>query len=72
MGWGAIALGGLKVIELPLNPHAMLVRPFVKHLAAHLATELAAAAPGGNGRNGVSHFSSENSTVPEPAESFRR
>ena len=40
MGWGKIARDGLDIVELPLNPHAMLVEPFVQHLAAALANKL--------------------------------
>ena len=36
MGWGKLALGGIEIVELPVNPHAMLVEPFVKHLAPEL------------------------------------
>ena len=25
MGWGDLALGGLEIVELPMNPHAMLL-----------------------------------------------
>jgi thioesterase domain-containing protein len=42
MGWGDLALGGLDVVELSMNPHAMLVEPFVKALAAELRTRLEA------------------------------
>jgi thioesterase domain-containing protein len=44
MGWGDIVTGELEVIKLPVNPHAMLVEPFVKHLAAHLQQKLDAVA----------------------------
>jgi thioesterase domain-containing protein len=40
MGWGDLALGGLDMVELPMNPHAMLVEPFVKTLAAELTGRL--------------------------------
>ena len=33
MGWGNLVKGDLDIVELPVNPHAMLVEPFVKHLA---------------------------------------
>ena len=32
MGWGDLVNGGLDVVVLPVNPHAMLVEPFVRHL----------------------------------------
>jgi amino acid adenylation domain-containing protein len=44
MGWGDVVTGELEVIKLPVNPHAMLVEPFVKHLAAHLQQKLDAVA----------------------------
>jgi len=40
MGWGNMVMGELKVIELPVNPHAMLVEPFVQALAARLREEM--------------------------------
>ncbi len=36
MGWGDMALGGLDIIEMPINPHAMLLEPYVKTLAQEL------------------------------------
>ena len=40
MGWGKLVMGDLDVVELPVNPHAMLVEPFVKHLAEALRLRL--------------------------------
>jgi thioesterase domain-containing protein/acyl carrier protein len=40
MGWGEIALDGVDIVELPMNPHAMLVEPFVQQLASALAAAL--------------------------------
>jgi amino acid adenylation domain-containing protein len=40
LGWGELAQGGLDVVELPMNPHAMLVEPFVRHLAQELARRI--------------------------------
>ena len=40
MGWSELALGGVKNIELDLNPHAMLTEPFVAQLADTLSQEL--------------------------------
>ena len=40
MGWGKLVMGNLDVVELPVNPHAMLVEPFVKHLAEALRKRL--------------------------------
>ncbi len=36
MGWGNLALGGLDIVEMPINPHAMLLEPHVKTLAQEL------------------------------------
>ena len=36
MGWGNLALGGLKIVEFPFNPHAMMVEPYVQQLAEEL------------------------------------
>jgi hypothetical protein len=46
MGWGDLALGGLDIVDLPVNPHAMLVEPYVRQLAAALKPRLGAL-PGG-------------------------
>jgi thioesterase domain-containing protein len=40
MGWEGLALGGLDIVELPVNPHAMLVEPYVRQLAAELKARL--------------------------------
>ena len=40
MGWGDLALGGLDVVELPVNPHAMLMEPFVLELATQLKARI--------------------------------
>jgi thioesterase domain-containing protein/acyl carrier protein len=40
MGWGELALGGLDIVELPINPHAMLVEPYVRELAETLKLRL--------------------------------
>jgi thioesterase domain-containing protein len=45
-GWGDVALGGLREIELPVNPHAMLVEPYVEKLANQLRPLLDAVADG--------------------------
>jgi len=50
MGWDGIALGGIEIVPLPMNPHAMLVEPTVKHLAAALAAKIERAS-GDNGTN---------------------
>jgi amino acid adenylation domain-containing protein len=40
MGWGDLALGGLDLVELPVNPHAMLVEPYVRLLSEELKSRL--------------------------------
>ena len=40
MGWGDLALGGLDIVELPVNPHAMLVEPYVTMLASEIKKRL--------------------------------
>jgi thioesterase domain-containing protein/acyl carrier protein len=36
LGWGDLAIGGLDIVELPVNPHAMLVEPYVEVLSQEL------------------------------------
>jgi len=36
MGWGDLALGGLDIVEVAVNPHSMLLEPYVQVLAAQL------------------------------------
>ncbi len=36
MGWGDLALGGLDIVEVAVNPHSMLLEPYVKVLAEQL------------------------------------
>lgn len=40
MGWGDLALHGLDIVEMPINPHAMLVEPYVELLAGELKARL--------------------------------
>jgi len=40
LGWGELVSGGLEVVELPVNPHAMLLDPHTKILASELKTRL--------------------------------
>jgi len=40
MGWGDLVRGDLDVIELPVNPHAMLLEPAVHELALELKLRL--------------------------------
>lgn len=41
MGWGDLVQGGLDIVELPVNPHAMLVEPYVAVLAEQLKKRVA-------------------------------
>ena len=36
MGWGDLVTGRLEIVELPVNPHAMLAEPYVQSLADRL------------------------------------
>jgi amino acid adenylation domain-containing protein len=36
MGWGDLVLGGLEFVEVAVNPHSMLLEPYVPVLAAQL------------------------------------
>ena len=40
MGWGDLARGGIDPVELPVNPHAMLVEPYVQTLANELKARI--------------------------------
>ena len=40
MGWGDLVTGELDIVELPVNPHAMLVEPYVKILASQLKEKM--------------------------------
>ncbi len=42
MGWGGLVCSGLEVVELPVNPHAMLIEPFVETLAHELQLRIRA------------------------------
>lgn len=44
MGWGDLTSGGVEVVELAVNPHGMLVEPFVKQLAGELRRQLSSVA----------------------------
>ena len=46
MGWGDLALGGLDIVEVAVNPHSMLLEPYVKVLAAQLKERIDGAASG--------------------------
>ena len=51
MGWADLVTGGLDLVELPVNPHAMLVEPYVQTLADRLKEALgkATSAPNSGG-----------------------
>ena len=38
MGWRPLALGGIDKVDLPINPHAMLVKPYVAYTSKALRT----------------------------------
>jgi hypothetical protein len=38
--WDRLALGGQEVVVLPVNPPAMLIEPFVEHLAGALRNSI--------------------------------
>ena len=40
MGWGDLVTGELDIIELPVNPHAMLVEPYVQVLSSQLKEKM--------------------------------
>jgi thioesterase domain-containing protein len=40
MGWEGLVTGKIETVVLPMNPHAMLVEPFVRELAAALVAKL--------------------------------
>ena len=45
MGWGDLALGGLDIVEVAVNPHSMLLEPYVNVLAVQLKERIAGAPP---------------------------
>jgi thioesterase domain-containing protein len=47
MGWGDLALGGLDIVEVAVNPHSMLLEPYVNVLADQLKERIAVTPPGG-------------------------
>jgi thioesterase domain-containing protein/acyl carrier protein len=46
MGWGGLASEGIEVVKLAVNPHGMLMEPFVKQLAGELRRRLNGVAGG--------------------------
>jgi thioesterase domain-containing protein len=45
MGWSDLAMDGLDIVELQVNPHAMLVEPYVQVLAKELKARVGALQP---------------------------
>jgi aspartate racemase len=45
MGWSDLVEHGLEIVELPLNPHAMLIEPFAARLALELKKRIEGYAP---------------------------
>jgi glutamate-1-semialdehyde aminotransferase/thioesterase domain-containing protein/acyl carrier protein len=45
MGWGELAMDGLDIVEVAVNPHSMLLEPYVKLLAEQLKERIAGAPP---------------------------
>lgn len=43
MGWGDLAVDGLDIVEVAVNPHSMLLEPYVKVLAEQLKERIAGA-----------------------------
>jgi hypothetical protein len=44
MGWGDLAEGGLDIVEVAVNPHSMLLEPYVQLLAAQLKERISRSA----------------------------
>jgi hypothetical protein len=40
MGWGELAKDDLEIVELPFNPHAMMIEPYVQVLAKELKARM--------------------------------
>jgi glutamate-1-semialdehyde aminotransferase/thioesterase domain-containing protein/acyl carrier protein len=45
MGWGDLAIGGLDIVEVAVNPHSMLLEPCVNVLAAQLMERIGGVLP---------------------------
>lgn len=45
MGWGDLAFGGLDIVEVAVNPHSMLLEPYVEVLAEQLKQRIAPNSP---------------------------
>ena len=44
MGWRELAFGGLDIVEVAVNPHSMLLEPYVRVLAKELKERIDRAA----------------------------
>ena len=40
MGWGKLVQSSLEIVELPFNPHAMLIEPFVTTLGREIKSRV--------------------------------
>jgi len=63
MGWGEMALGGLDIVEVAVNPHSMLLEPYVTVLAQQLKERITAAPPTGNAIESNDSSSLENCEI---------
>jgi amino acid adenylation domain-containing protein len=65
MGWSELVGNGLEIVELPLNPHAMLIEPFAARLAWELKKRIEAYAPAQAVRTAAENRIPRRGTSPE-------
>ncbi len=65
MGWLDLVGHGLEIVELPINPHAMLIEPFASRLASELKKRIEAYAPAQAARTAAETKSASADTSPE-------
>jgi len=65
MGWSDLVGHGLEIVELPFNPHAMLIEPFAARLALELKKRIEAYAPAQAARTAAETESASARTSPE-------
>jgi len=65
MGWSDLVGHGLEIVELPFNPHAMLIEPFAARLALELKKRIEAYAPAQAARTAAETESASAGTSPE-------
>jgi glutamate-1-semialdehyde aminotransferase/thioesterase domain-containing protein/acyl carrier protein len=53
MGWGHLAMDGLDIVEVAVNPHSMLLEPYVKVLAEQLKERITGTRPGATSRHSM-------------------